>query len=249
MYHEFATDPKVQSMSESMQRRLVMLFCIRCRDGDVSFQEDELAVALGIPFGKEFTETKDLFIRKGFIDDHWTVLHWDKRQYKSDTSADRTRLWRESKKTVTSQDRHGDGIISVSVNTNNSKDKNNTLDTDNETSQDRHGDVTKTKPVKHKHGQFQNVLLTDGELLRLETEYGKDRANEAIEFYSEWSKRKGKTDKEHNLALRKWVFKAVDEEKAKSIGGKNNASRIGLGGSDQNKDYSVPEEYKNGGKW
>jgi len=29
---------------------------------------------------------------------------------------------------------------------------------------------------------------------------------------------------------------------------KSNNSKIGLGGSDQNKDYSVPEEYQ-GGKW
>jgi hypothetical protein len=146
MYHEFATDPKVQSMSEPMQRRLVMLFCIRCRDGYVSFQEDELAVALGIPFGKEFTETKELFIRKGFIDDHWTVLHWDKRQYKSDTSADRTRLWRESRKAVTSQDRHGDGISSVSVITSTSIPR----DTEVKPSQKRHRDVTEKTTVFRK---------------------------------------------------------------------------------------------------
>ena len=27
-YHEFATDPRVQMLSEEMQRRLVMLFCL-----------------------------------------------------------------------------------------------------------------------------------------------------------------------------------------------------------------------------
>lgn len=103
------------------------------------------------------------------------------------------------------------------------------------------------KAVKHKHGQFQNVLLTDDELYRLETEYGKDKTNDAIEFYSEWSKRKGRSDKEHNLALRKWVFKAVEEEKSKSNSVKGD--RVGLGGSDKDKDYSVPEEYRKDASW
>jgi hypothetical protein len=148
MYHEFAIDPKVQSMSEVMQRRLVMLFCVRCRDGDVTFQEDELAMALGIPFNQDFFDTKELFIKKGFIDEHWTVLNWSKRQYQSDSSAERTRNWRDRKKDVTSQEtsqkRHGDGILSVSVETNTIKD----IDTEGETSQKRHGDVTRKRFVK-----------------------------------------------------------------------------------------------------
>ena len=40
MYAEFATDPKVQSMSEAMQRRLTMLLCLRCSDVLATLQED-----------------------------------------------------------------------------------------------------------------------------------------------------------------------------------------------------------------
>ena len=45
MYSEFATDPKVQSMSEAMQRRLMMLFCLRCSDVLATFQHDEMILA------------------------------------------------------------------------------------------------------------------------------------------------------------------------------------------------------------
>jgi len=124
MYAEFAYDPKVQSMPEHMQRRLVMLFCLRCGDVTVTLDVTELAFALRVTEA-ELEETKALFMRKGFIDSEWNVLNWEKRQQPSDTSAARTRLWREKKKsqtqngetgcdgcdvTVTSQKRHCDAL-------------------------------------------------------------------------------------------------------------------------------------------
>jgi len=116
LYAEFATDAKVQSMSEAMQRRLIMLFCLRVSDVTVTLQEDELAFALRVT-DQELQETKAVFIRKKFIDEHWNLLNWDKRQYKSDSSAQRTAAMRKRKKDaelsgknndVTSQERHSD---------------------------------------------------------------------------------------------------------------------------------------------
>ena len=97
MYSEFATDPKVQSMSEAMQRRLMMLFCLRCSDVLATLQEDELMFALRLS-DDELSETKALFKRKGFVDDDWNLLNWDKRQFNSDSSTDRSRKHREAKK-------------------------------------------------------------------------------------------------------------------------------------------------------
>jgi len=83
LYSEFATDPKVQAMTEVMQRRLVMLFCLRC-SGDLGcLSDDEMAVAFRIG-GDELLETKKLFQMKRFIDDGWCVLNWEKRQFLSD---------------------------------------------------------------------------------------------------------------------------------------------------------------------
>ena len=80
MYYEFATDPKVQMMPEAMQRRLVMLFCLRCSNGDVTLHDEEVAFQLRIS-SEEWSETKAVFVSKGFIDEDGNILNWDKRQY------------------------------------------------------------------------------------------------------------------------------------------------------------------------
>ena len=97
MYGEFASDPKVQSMSEAMQRRLMMLFCFRCSNTLVTLQDDEIAFALRIT-DDELADTKALFMRKGFVDESWEIANWDKRQFVSDSSAARVAKHRASKK-------------------------------------------------------------------------------------------------------------------------------------------------------
>lgn len=97
MYHEFATDPKVQMLSEADQRRFVMLLCLKCCNGDVTLQDEEAAFQLRIS-NEEFAQTKQLLIEKGLIDETLTPTAWDKRQYASDSSAARVRKHREKKK-------------------------------------------------------------------------------------------------------------------------------------------------------
>jgi hypothetical protein len=111
LYAEFATDPKVQMMNEVMQRRLIMLFCLRCSDVTVTASDDEIAFQLRIS-SDELTETKELFIRKGFIDKDWNIVKWDKRQFASDSSAARTRAYRDRQRNddVTSQKQLSDAL-------------------------------------------------------------------------------------------------------------------------------------------
>jgi hypothetical protein len=80
-------------MSEVMQRRLMMLLCFRCGNVLETLHETELAFALRIS-EEELEETKTLFIRKGFIDNDFEVLNWDKRQYASDSSSERVKRHR-----------------------------------------------------------------------------------------------------------------------------------------------------------
>ena len=98
MYSEFASDPKVQSMSEPLQRRLVMIFCLRSGDVLVTLRERDIAFALRVT-EQELSETKRVFIDRGFIDDDWKVLNWSKRQFVSDSSTERTRAYRERLRT------------------------------------------------------------------------------------------------------------------------------------------------------
>ncbi len=112
MYGEFANDPKVQMLDESLQRRLVMLFCFRC-NVSLPLQDEEVAFQLRIS-RQQWDETKSIFLDKGFIDSSNNIINWEKRQYKSDSSLERVRRHREAKKqsvvtisnvTVTSQSR------------------------------------------------------------------------------------------------------------------------------------------------
>lgn len=88
MYSEFSTDAKVQMMTEVMQRRYLMLMCLRCSNALVTLHDEEIAFQLRIG-NEELAETKALFIKKGFIDSGWNLLNWEKRQFTSDSSKGR----------------------------------------------------------------------------------------------------------------------------------------------------------------
>lgn len=96
LYSEFAHDPKVQMLSEVNQRRLIMLFCIRC-NGDVTLQDEQVAFQLRISMD-EWLASKATFIDKNFINNDNRVLNWDKRQFVSDFSAERVAKHRERMK-------------------------------------------------------------------------------------------------------------------------------------------------------
>lgn len=72
---------------------------------------------------------------------------------------------------------------------------------------------SKPKKVKHKHGEYQNVLLTDEEYNKLHQDY--PNANELITYLDEYIEMKGYKAKSHNLAIRKWVVDAVARDNKK----------------------------------
>lgn len=108
LYAEFATDPKVQMLSEANQRRYIMLLCLRCSNGDVTLHDDEVAFQLRIS-NEDWSSTKSVLSAKGLIGEDGLPSAWDRRQYRSDSSAERVRRHRENKKqacnvTVTAPD-------------------------------------------------------------------------------------------------------------------------------------------------
>jgi hypothetical protein len=103
LYSEFAHDPKIQMLSEAMQRRYVMLMCLRCSEVLETLHETEIAFQLRLSTD-ELDETKQLFISKNFIDKHWNLLNWDKRQFVSDSSTMRVAKHRNKKKQVSNVD-------------------------------------------------------------------------------------------------------------------------------------------------
>lgn len=69
----------------------------------------------------------------------------------------------------------------------------------------------KSKPVKHKYGEYKNVLLTDDELQKLKTEYSD--YEERIERLSSYVASTGKPYKSHYATIRNWARK--DQEQGK----------------------------------
>ena len=97
LYAEFATDPKVQAMTEPMQRRLIMLYCLKCSGDLAKLDDEEIALFLRIT-PAELEKTRDLFKRKGFIGERWSLPAWEKRQAPTDrTAAERMRRMRANK--------------------------------------------------------------------------------------------------------------------------------------------------------
>jgi predicted phage replisome organizer len=70
----------------------------------------------------------------------------------------------------------------------------------------------KSKKAEHKHcyGEFKHVRLTDREYARMVDERGEAFVADAIRFLDEYIEEKGYKSKNHNLAMRRWVFDAVE---------------------------------------
>ena len=79
---------------------------------------------------------------------------------------------------------------------------------------------SKEEPVKHKIGEFQHVLLTENEFVKLANDFGIDLRDKAIKFLDEYIEEKGYKSKSHNLAIRRWVIDAVKEQEQKKGSGR-----------------------------
>mgnify|MGYP000449813840 CR=1 FL=1 len=128
LYSEFAHDPKIQMLPEAMQRRYVMLMCLRCSETLETLHETEIAFQLRLSEA-ELIETKQLFVSKNFIDKQWNLLNWDKRQFVSDSSTSRVRKHRDKKKQPSNDDetlqkRQSNAIDTDTDTESNNKDKN-----------------------------------------------------------------------------------------------------------------------------
>ena len=102
----------------------------------------------------------------------------------------------------------------------------------------------KEKKLKKKaYGKYSNVKLTDDEYNRLCNDYGQVQTEQAIDFLDAYIKEKGYKTKDHNLTLRRWVFKAVNENQPNAGDNKkpNRVAQTQNGTFDMLKDWSVSE--------
>jgi predicted phage replisome organizer len=73
----------------------------------------------------------------------------------------------------------------------------------------------KKKPVKHKYGEYKNVLLTDDELEKLKKEY--PDYMERIERLSSYVASTGKSYKSHYATIRNWARKDAEKSGRKEM--------------------------------
>ena len=76
---------------------------------------------------------------------------------------------------------------------------------------DKAGKVVKPKEPKETFGEYRNVRLTQKEKEKLEQEFGVVKTDKAIRYLDEYIEEKHYKSASHYLALRRWVFNAVDE--------------------------------------
>ena len=83
---------------------------------------------------------------------------------------------------------------------------------------------TKAKPIRHKYGEYKNVLLSDEQMEKLKIEFPNDY-QERIERLSEYCESSGKTYKNYLATIRSWAKKEKSEPKNTSSGYKRTGRR------------------------
>lgn len=74
---------------------------------------------------------------------------------------------------------------------------------------------SKEEENKRIYGEYRHVRLTDDEHQKLISDFGETDTREAIRFLDEYIEMKGYKVKSHYLAMRKWVYRAIKEDRAK----------------------------------
>jgi hypothetical protein len=102
LYSEFAGDPLIQSLAFEDQRHFVVLLCLKCdgvldRPMQGTTRERIICRGLGLD-PMTASEAKRRLMEVGLIDKNWQPSAWDKRQFVSDVSTERTRKYRKNKK-------------------------------------------------------------------------------------------------------------------------------------------------------
>ncbi|MFS1178688.1 replisome organizer [Enterococcus lactis] len=83
---------------------------------------------------------------------------------------------------------------------------------------------SKAKPIRHKYGEYKNVLLSEDQMEKLKTEFP-NNYQERIERLSEYCESSGKTYKNYLATIRSWARKEKNESKSANSGYKRTGRR------------------------
>lgn len=130
-----------------------------------------------------------------------------KARYKANTENGRKGGAPKGNKNAKKQPKNNPETTEIQPKNNQDMDKENDMDIDKD------GDKEKSKPPRHKHGEYSNVLLSDEELTKLQADYPDYK--ERIERLSSYMASTGKSYKSHYATIRRWA--AQDKEEGKGV--------------------------------
>jgi hypothetical protein len=116
-YNEVVNDPKVQCLSAETFKVWVNVLCLTSQNDGKIPSEHDLAFSLRLPF-QSVSDHMEILYAAGLIDDkngHKTPHNWQKRQFKSDTSTDRVKRFRNGQRN--NKETPSETVSSVSVST------------------------------------------------------------------------------------------------------------------------------------
>lgn len=188
-------------MTDEQTGKYIKLLCHQHQNGGMISKEDfENFVGDDKKVRSKFVETND-----GFFNERMMVEIEKRKKKSNNLSANAKKRWDEHKQ----KQCKSNAKAMPSKDTNTNKDINVIKD-----------DNKKNKETKHKHGEYDHVLLTDSQLEKLVKDFGQSKTDAAIKFFDEWIEEKGTRNVKggnHNLSMRRWVFNAVDERTPKTI--------------------------------
>ena len=102
LYAEFLDDPKIFSLAFEDQRHYIAVLALKCRGVldqkcDPKMLDRLVARSIWVEYST-IGEIKRRLFDANLIDEQWQPLSWEKRQFPSDNSTERTRKWRMNKK-------------------------------------------------------------------------------------------------------------------------------------------------------
>ena len=105
LYDDVINDPKLLKLPEALRWAWVALLCVASKNGGKLPPTDDVALMLRVPEAKA-AEYITKLVKAKLIENHDGVFaphNWEGRQFKSDSSNDRVKRHRETKRNVTSK--------------------------------------------------------------------------------------------------------------------------------------------------
>jgi predicted phage replisome organizer len=156
------------------------------------------------------------FINEGMIsviDDVYMLSNWS--EYQNIEGMEKIREQNRKRQAKFKQKQKlllGNVTDNVTVTESNATDIDIDLDIDKDLEEEKR--IKNNKPVRHKYGEYKNVLLSDEDLEKLQNEFPYDY-EERIEKLSSYIESTGKTYKNHIATIRNWARNEKPKETAK----------------------------------